>query len=67
MVPLGGDSSSEDGSAMPSATTEAVVHNNRMLMAQKPRPGVDFYSDDEDRKVSSKFATSLLRLMLKVL
>ena len=51
-----GDSSSEDESAaaMPSTTTEAVVHNNRRLVAQRPRPGVDFFSDDEDRKVHRK-------------
>ena len=47
--PPAGDSSSEDESAMLSSTTEAVVHNRR-LMAQRPRPGVDFFSDDEDRK-----------------
>ena len=52
--PADGDGSSEDESVIPSTTTEAVVHNNRRLMAERPRPGVDFFSDDEDRKVHRK-------------
>ena len=55
IAPPGGDSSGEDESAAAAAasTTEAVVHSNRQL---RPRmPGVDFFSDDEDRKVTPDF------------
>ena len=58
IAPPGGDSSSEDESAAAAAaasTTEAVVHNNRQLRPPRPMPGVDFFSDDEDRKVTPDF------------
>ena len=69
IAPPGGDSSSEDESAAAAAaasTTEAVVHNNRQLRPRPRMPGVDFFSDDEDRKVTPLILEHFAGFMYRV-